>query len=94
MHAYRPSNSKIKSQLKAKMPTSSTNHILQPKHSVIKQKDADKIFEDLNISPGQLPKIKITDPALPEGANVGDVIKVERKDEEGKITPYHRVVIL
>lgn len=85
---------KIKPQLKAKMPNSSINHILQPKHTILKQKDADKILEDFNISLGQLPKIKITDPAIPEGANVGDIIKIERKDEDGEITPYHRVVVL
>ena len=76
------------------MPNPSINHILQPKHTILKQKEADKILEEFNISHGQLPKIKIADPSLPEGANVGDLIKIERKDEEGKITPYYRVVIL
>jgi DNA-directed RNA polymerase subunit H len=78
------------------MPQSSTSrfHILQPKHVILKQKDADALLEKYNISLSQLPKIKITDPALPEGANVGDIIKIERKDEEtGKIVDFFRAVI-
>ncbi len=74
------------------MPTS---HILQPKHTLIKQKDIDELLANYNISLPQLPKIKITDPALPEGASIGDVVKIERKDEEtGKTIEYFRVVIL
>jgi DNA-directed RNA polymerase subunit H len=68
-------------------------HILQPKHSLMKPKDVEALLAQYNISLIQLPKIKVTDPALPDGANVGDVIKIERKDESGT-HPYYRVVIL
>lgn len=68
-------------------------HILQPKHSLLKQEEADKILDKFNISIIQLPKIKITDSALPKGANVGDVIKIEREDDSGKYV-YYRAVIL
>ncbi len=71
----------------------STFHILQPKHTILKQKEAEKILEEYNISLTQLPKIKITDVALPEGANVGDIIKIERKEEDGTQV-YFRVVVL
>jgi len=70
-----------------------SSHVLQPKHTLLKPAEAEKILEEFNISALQLPKIKITDPALPKGANVGDVIKIERKDEQG-IHLYHRVVVL
>jgi len=70
-----------------------TFHVLQPKHIILKQKEVEELLENYNISLSQLPKIKITDAAIPEGANVGDVIKVERKDEEGT-HPYFRVVVL
>jgi DNA-directed RNA polymerase subunit H len=74
---------------------SNTYHVLQPKHTILKQDEVEKILEKYNISLAQLPKIKIADPAIPEGANVGDVIKIERKNEEGgKSTPYFRVVVL
>jgi len=68
-------------------------HILQPKHSKISKKDEDALLLELNISKSQLPKIKLTDPALAEECVVGDIIKIERKDEEGVISVYYRVVI-
>ncbi len=67
-------------------------HILQPKHSKLKSEEADLLLKKLNVAVSQLPKIKKTDPALPEEANVGDIIKIERKTAKGKII-YYRVVI-
>ena len=84
--------SQIKSLTVIKMSQTSP-HILQPKHTLLKTEEAEKILEKFNISASQLPKIKITDPALPNGANVGDIIKIERKDEQG-IHLYYRAVIL
>jgi DNA-directed RNA polymerase subunit H (RpoH/RPB5) len=69
------------------------SHILQPKHIVLKQKEVEELLKDYGISLAQLPKIKISDAAIPEGVSVGDVIKIERKDEEG-IQTYFRVVTL
>jgi DNA-directed RNA polymerase subunit H len=74
------------------MPQTSS-HILQPKHTLLKQEETEKILDKFNISLIQLPKIKITDPALPKGANVGDVIKIERKDDNGAHV-YYRAVVL
>lgn len=68
-------------------------HILQPKHVKLKQEEVDKLLNSLNISTGQLPKIKVTDPALPDGCNMGDLIKIERKID-GKSTFYYRVVAI
>lgn len=78
-------------------------HILQPKHSKLKPEETSKLLNELNCSISQLPKIKITDPALPENVKFGDVIKIERKDEqllekvgktnENKINVYYRVVV-
>lgn len=68
-------------------------HILQPKHTILKQEEVDKLLDNYNISLAQLPKIKIDDPAIPENASVGDVIKIERKEETGNVI-YYRVVIL
>lgn len=67
-------------------------HILQPKHSKISEKEADEILKKFNISKAQLPKILSTDPALPEGCSTGDIVKVQRKEEEN-IFISHRVVI-
>ena len=68
-------------------------HALQPPHTKLSQEEADKLIKDLNISTLQLPKIKVTDPALDESYKVGDVVKIERKDEDtGKVIVYYRMV--
>ncbi len=67
-------------------------HILQPKHSKLKQEDVEKLLSGLNISLAQLPKIAVEDPAIPENCKVGDVIKIERKEGEKNII-YYRVVV-
>ena len=67
-------------------------HILQPKHTKLKPEEVEKLLKDLNISLAQLPKIKITDTGLPEGCEKGDVIKIERKEED-KTHIYYRVVV-
>ncbi len=71
-------------------------HILQPKHTKLKEKEAEDILKKFNISKAQLPKILSTDPALPEGFQTGDVIEIERQDKEedsGKVNIYYRVVV-
>jgi len=68
-------------------------HILQPKHTLLKSTEVEKLLVQYNISLTQLPKIKITDPALPENANVGDVIEIEHKSEDLDAS-YFRVVVL
>ena len=67
-------------------------HILQSKHTKLNEKETEELLVKLNISKSQLPKILLTDTALPEGGEVGDVIKIERKEEENTYI-YFRVVI-
>ena len=66
-------------------------HILQPKHIKLKPEEVKKLVEKYNISLSQLPRIKAIDPAVPQGCQPGEVLKIERK-EEGKINVYYRVV--
>ena len=67
-------------------------HILQPKHTKLKEKEAEEVLAKYNISRAQLPKIFLDDPALPEGCEVGNIIKIERKDGEDTVL-YFRVVV-
>lgn len=67
-------------------------HILQPKHAKLKSDEVKNILSKYNISLAQLPKIKSDDPALPEGCTLGDIIKIERKEED-KVHTYFRVVV-
>ena len=67
-------------------------HILQPKHIKLKEKEVEELVKQFNISRSQLPKIFSDDSALPEGSEVGDIIKIERKDGD-EIVVYYRVVV-
>ncbi len=67
-------------------------HILQPKQTKLKQEEVKKILEKYNISISQLPIVKLGDSGLPEGCNKGDVIRIERKEED-KFNVYFRVVV-
>ncbi len=67
-------------------------HVLQSKHIKLSEKDIQELLESFNISKAQLPKILSNDPALPEGCEVGDVVRIERKDEDGT-HEYYRVVV-
>ncbi len=67
-------------------------NILQPKQTKMSEKEAQELLDKLNISKSQLPKIFSDDSSLPEGCVVGDVIKIERKQED-KVNVYYRVVV-
>lgn len=67
-------------------------HILQPKHTKLSEKEAQELLNKWNISKSQLPKIFLNDVGLPENSNIGDIIKIER-NEDDKINVYYRVVI-
>lgn len=67
-------------------------HALQPKHTKLSEKETEELLSKLNVSKAQLPKVFSTDTALPEGCSVGDVVKIERKDEDNTET-YFRVVV-
>ena len=67
-------------------------HVLEHPHIKLKPEEAEKLIRELNISTLQLPKIKVNDSSLPEDCKVGDVIKIERKDDSGKSILYYRVV--
>lgn len=67
-------------------------HILQPKHAKLKPEEIKELLEKYNISLSQLPKIKSNDPTISEGCVAGDVLKIERKDED-TVYLYYRVVV-
>jgi len=67
-------------------------HILQPKHTKLSKEDTAKLLLKYNISLSQLPKISKKDPAVPEGCETGDLLKIDRKNEDG-VEEYFRVVV-
>ncbi len=67
-------------------------HILQPKHTKLSKEDVAKLLQTYNISLSQLPKISKKDPAVPEGCETGEILKIERKSDD-EIEEYFRVVV-
>jgi len=67
-------------------------HALRPKHSKLNEKEIEELLAKLNISKAQLPKIISTDSGLPEGCEIGDIIKIERKEGD-KVNLYFRAVV-
>ena len=63
-------------------------HVLQPKHTKLNSDEVKKVLDEFNVALTQLPKISKKDPALPEGCETGDIIKISRIDEI-----YYRIVI-
>ena len=67
-------------------------HALQSKHIKLSKEETEKLLEKFNIALSQLPRISKKDPAVPEGCKVGDVLKIERKTDEG-VEEYFRVIV-
>ncbi len=76
---------------KLSIPLVANMHVLQPKHTKLKVNEIEKLLDKYNISLSQLPKIKKGDAGLPENSNVGDVVKIERHEEDMIVT-FYRVV--
>ena len=68
-------------------------HILQPKHTKLKAEEVKKLLDKHNISVSQLPKIKKDDISVPENCITGDILKIERKEEDGRMDVYYRVIV-
>ena len=66
-------------------------HVLQPKIIKLNPAEVDSLLKEFNISLAQLPKIRISDPALPEGCEISDILKIERITDDKKAF-YYRVV--
>ena len=71
-----------------------SKHKLVPKHTILKEEEKRTLLEKHKINLNQLPRILTSDPMIVQlGANVGDVIKIERKSSTSGETTYYRVVI-
>ena len=70
-----------------------SQHELVPEHTVVDEETLDGVLEEYNIDRTDLPKIKRADPALPDDAEVGDVVKIERDSRTtGRAVTYRLVV--
>jgi DNA-directed RNA polymerase subunit H len=71
-----------------------SQHKLVPEHTVLDDPDrVDEVLAEYNVSKTNLPKIKASDPALPEEAEVGDVIEIVRDSRTTDQATVYRLVV-
>ncbi len=70
-----------------------SQHELVPDHRVLDETDVERVLEEYDIDRTDLPKIKRTDPALPNEAEVGDVIEIVRDSRTTDTAVVYRLVV-
>jgi DNA-directed RNA polymerase subunit H len=69
-------------------------HILVPKHRRLGDRDKKNLLEKLRISENDIPKIKVSDPAIADlKLKPGDIVQVTRKSPTAGESFYYRCVI-
>ena len=70
-----------------------SQHTLVPEHVRMDEETIAEVLEEYDIKRTDLPKIKRTDPALPDDAEVGDVIQINRNSRTAGRAVVYRLVI-
>lgn len=70
-----------------------SQHTLVPEHRIVEEDALDEVLEEYDIDRTDLPKIKRSDPALPEDAEIGDVIEIVRDSRTTETATVYRLVV-
>ncbi|GGL34162.1 DNA-directed RNA polymerase subunit H [Halarchaeum sp. CBA1220] len=70
-----------------------SQHELVPEHTVLPEDEVEDVLEEYGIERTSLPKLKRRDPALPDDAEPGDVVKVVRDSRTTDEAIVYRLVI-
>ena len=70
-----------------------SQHELVPEHTVLADEDVEAVLDEYDIQRTALPKIKYNDPALPDAAEPGDVIRIVRDSRTTDQAIVYRLVI-
>jgi DNA-directed RNA polymerase subunit H len=71
-----------------------SQHDLVPDHTLLDDQDVvEEVLAEYNVEKTNLPKIRATDPALPDDAEPGDVVKIERDSRTTDRAVVYRLVI-
>jgi len=70
-----------------------SQHTLVPEHTRLEEDELEDVLVEYDIKRTDLPKIKAGDPALPDGAEVGDVIEIERNSRTTERAVVYRLVV-
>jgi DNA-directed RNA polymerase subunit H len=70
-----------------------SKHELVPDHTVLDGEEIEAVMEEYDIKKTDLPRITHSDPALPDEATVGDVIRIERDSRTTDRAVVYRLVV-
>ncbi|MEF8814673.1 MAG: DNA-directed RNA polymerase subunit H [Halovenus sp.] len=70
-----------------------STHELVPDHTVLDNTELEDVLEEYNIKKTDLPKIKRKDPALPDKADPGDVVRIVRESRTTDTAVVYRLVV-
>ena len=70
-----------------------SQHNLVPEHTVLDEAEVETVMEEYDVGRTDLPKIKRDDPALPDDAEVGDVVEVGRDSRTAGEAVVYRLVV-
>jgi DNA-directed RNA polymerase subunit H len=73
--------------------TDVSEHTLVPKHTVLDEAEVEDVMDEYDVKRVNLPKIRTTDPALPDEAEVGDVVEIVRDSRTTDEAVVYRLVI-
>lgn len=70
-----------------------SQHDLVPEHTAVEEDEVDEVLAEYDIKRTDLPKIKRTDPALPDDAEVGNVVRIVRDSRTTEKALVYRLVV-
>jgi len=70
-----------------------SQHDLVPEHELLDEGALEDVLAEYDIDRTDLPKIKRTDPALPDEATPGDVVKITRDSRTTDRAVVYRLVV-
>jgi DNA-directed RNA polymerase subunit H len=70
-----------------------TQHELVPEHTLVEESEVGSMLSEYDIRRAELPKIKRTDPALSDDAEVGDVVRIVRDSRTTDKAVSYRLVV-
>jgi len=70
-----------------------SEHELVPDHTLLEEDEIEEVLDEYNVKRTDLPKIKRTDPAAPDEAETGDVVRIERDSRTTDVAVVYRLVV-
>ena len=70
-----------------------SEHTLVPEHTILDEPEIEEMLAEYDVERVNLPKIRKSDPALPDEAEIGDVIKIVRDSRTTDKAIVYRLVI-